>query len=76
MIRLRKWRIFLDRDTKLPKRAEWYSKLQSEEEYTFETFSMITYPTENQIQVLIRNSFGAAATQPSEPEFIGTPQPN
>ncbi|MHC4728744.1 MAG: hypothetical protein ACYS17_16110 [Planctomycetota bacterium] len=75
-IEVRKWRFFLDRDTNLPKRTEWYSKLQSEEEYKFETFAVVTYPSESQIQVLIRNTFGAAATQPRDPGYIGTPQPN
>ncbi|NQT03573.1 MAG: hypothetical protein HQ580_16210 [Planctomycetes bacterium] len=75
-IKLRKWRVFWDRDTNLPKRTEWYSKLQSEEEYTFETFAVVTYPTESQIQVLIRNAFGSAPTQPRDPEYRGTPQPN
>ena len=66
----------MDRDTNLPKRAEWYSKLQSEDEYKFETFAVVTYPGENQIQVLIRNTFGADALQPRDPRYIGTPQPN
>lgn len=75
-INLRKWRIFLDRDTDLPKRTEWYSKLLSEDEYKFQTFAVVTYPSESQIQVLIRETFGSAATQPRDPEYRGTPQPN
>jgi hypothetical protein len=74
-INLRKWRIFWDRSTNLPKRAEWYSKLQSEDEYKFETFAVLTYPSESQIKVLIRETFGPAATQPRDPGYIGT-QPN
>ncbi len=75
LVKLRKWRIFLDKYDNLPTRAEWYSKLQSEEEYKFESFSLITYPSESQIQVLIRNTFGAAVLQPRDPGYIGT-QPN
>lgn len=75
-IRLRKWRVFVDAGTKLPERAEWYSKFEPEGEYKFETFSVVTYPSENQIKILIRNTFGSAATQPRQPEYIGTPQPN
>ena len=75
-IRLRKWRVFVDAGTKLPERAEWYSKFEPEGEYKFETFSVVTYPSENQIKILIRNTFGPAATQPRQPEYIGTPQPN
>ncbi len=75
-IKLRKGRFFLDRDTNLPKRAEWYSKLQSEDEYKFETFAVVTYPNESQIRTLIRETFGSAPTQPRDPGYIGTPQPN
>ena len=75
-IRLRKWRVFVDAGTKLPKRAEWYSKFEPEGEYKFETFSVVTYPNESQIKVLIRNAFGSALRQPGVPEYIGTPQPN
>ena len=75
-IRLRKWRVFVDAGTKLPKRVEWYSKFEPEGEYKFETFSVVTYPNESQIKVLIRNAFGSAATQPRQPEYRGTPQPN
>jgi hypothetical protein len=74
-IELRKLRFFLDKDSNLPKRTEWYSKLISEENYKFETFTVVTYPAESQIQVLIRNAFGPAAAQPREPEYRGTPQP-
>lgn len=75
-IGFRKWRVFLDRDTNLPKRAQWYSKLRPEEEYKFETFSVITYPSESQIRTLINNTFGPAAIQPREPGYISTPPPN
>ncbi len=75
-ISFRKWRIFLDRDTNLPKRTQWYSKLKPEEEYKFETFSVITYPSESQIQALIRSTFGPAALQPRDPGYISTPPPN
>ena len=75
-IESRKWRVFVDAGTNLPKRAEWYSKLKPEEEYKLETFAVVTYPGENQIKILIRNTFGSAATQPRQPEYRGTPQPN
>ncbi len=75
-IRLRKWRVFVDAGTKSPKRVEWYSKFEPEGEYKFETFSVVTYPNESQIKVLIRNAFGSALRQPGDPEYISTPQPN
>ncbi len=74
-IMLYRRRFFVDKRTNLPKRTELYSKLQSEDEYKFETFAVVTYPSESQIQVLIRETFGSAATQPRDPGYIGT-QPN
>ncbi len=76
IVRFYKWRVFVDTGTNLPKRAEWYSKLKPEEEYKFETFAVVTYLSENQIKILIRSAFGSTATQPRQPEYIGTPQPN
>lgn len=75
-IELRKCRIFLDIDTNLPKRTERYSKLQAEEEYKFETFAVVTYPTESQIRTLIHNEFGLSALQPRAPAYRGTPPPD
>lgn len=75
-IKFIKWRVFLDTVTNLPKRIEWYSKFQSEAEYKFETFAVVTYPDESQIQTLIRNTFGFVPAQPRNPGYRGTPQPN
>ncbi|MHC4241869.1 MAG: hypothetical protein ACYS3N_06030 [Planctomycetota bacterium] len=75
-IKFIKWRIFLDTVTNLPKRVEWYSKLQSEEEYKFDTFNVVTYPDESQIRTLIHNEFSSSALQPRDPIYIGTPPPN
>jgi len=74
-IRFIKWRVFLDTVTNLPKRAEWYSKLKSEDKYKFSTFTVITYTSENQIRILIRDEFGSVALQPRDPGYIGTPPP-
>ncbi len=75
-IELRKWRVFVDTRTNLPKRAEHYFKLDHEQDYKFEKYEVITYPSGEQIQSLIRKTFGPAASRPGEPEYIGTPQPN
>ncbi|MHC4532740.1 MAG: hypothetical protein ACYS6K_02205 [Planctomycetota bacterium] len=74
-IKFIKWRFFLDTVTNLPKRVEWYSKLTSEAEYKFDTFFVITYTNESQIQTLIRNTFGWVPVQPRDPGHIGTPSP-
>jgi len=72
-IGLKKWRVFVDIHTNLPKRAEHYFKLKPQEEYKFEMFEVIIYPSGEQIQALIRKTFGPGASRPGEPEYIGTP---
>ena len=69
----RKCRFFVDIRTQLPKRAEWYAQSRPEDEYTFETFTVVSYPSEGEIQELIRNTFGPRPGRPDEPEYIGTP---
>jgi hypothetical protein len=72
-INLRKWRVYLDKKTKLPRRTEWYPKREPEDEFEFESFDIVTYPDESQIRTFVRDTFGAAALQQHEPEPIGTP---
>ena len=72
-IEFRKWRVFVDIRTNLPKRAEHYFKLKPQEEYKFETYEVITYPSGSQIQALVKKTFVPAASQPDEPGYIGTP---
>jgi len=74
-IKFIKWRFFLDTVTNLPKRAELYSKLKSEEKYKFNTCSVITYTNESQIRTLIHHEFGAVALQSRDPGYISTPPP-
>ena len=75
-IRFRRWRVFVDTHTNLPKRAEHYFKLKPQEEYKFEMYEVITYPSGSKIQALVTKTFGPATTRPGEPEYIGTRQPN
>ena len=65
------WRLFADARTNLPKRAEWYTKSSPEDEYGFELFAVITYPSESDIQNLVRSTFGPRSSD--EPEYIPTP---
>jgi len=71
-IGFRKWRVFVDAHTNLPKRAEHYFKLKPQEEYKFETYEVITYPSDDEIQTDIRKIFGPAAGRLDEPGYIGT----
>jgi hypothetical protein len=65
----KKWRVFAENRTILPKRIEWYSKAGTEGDYGFEKYVVITYPSEDKIQDIIRDIFG----RQDDPEFIGTP---
>ena len=71
-VELRKWRVFVDARSNLPKRAEHYFKLKPQEEYKFETYEVITYPSDDEIQTDIRKIFGPAAGRLDEPGYIGT----
>jgi hypothetical protein len=69
----KKWRVFAEDRTNLPKRIEWYSKSRTEDEYGFEKFVVIAYPSEDEIKNIIRNIFGPGDGRPDDPEYIGTP---
>jgi hypothetical protein len=53
----------------LPKRIEWYSRTGPEDEYGFEKYAVVAYPSEDEIQDIIKNIFG----RQDDPEYIGTP---
>jgi hypothetical protein len=69
----RKWRVFVEDRTNLPKRIEWYAKSRLEDEYGIERFVVIAYPNEAEIQNIILNIFGPRDNRPDDPEYIGTP---
>ncbi|MFC1635352.1 hypothetical protein ACFL5Z_10965 [Planctomycetota bacterium] len=68
---LNRWRLFADARTNIPKRAEWYTKLTPEDEYGFEIFAVVTYPSESDIDNLVRTTFGPRPSD--DPEYRGTP---
>ncbi len=65
----RKWRVFAEDRTNLPMKIEWYAKSSPEDEYGFEKSVVVAYPSEDEIQDIIRNIFG----RQNDPEPIGTP---
>jgi hypothetical protein len=65
----RKWRVYAEDRTNLPKRIEWYAKSRTEDEYGFEKYVVIAYPSEDEIKNIIRNIFGSR----DDPEYRGTP---
>jgi len=69
----RKWRVFVEDRTNLPRKIEWYAKTSPEDEYVVERFVSIAYPSEDEIQNIIRNIFGPPDNRPDDPVYIGTP---
>ena len=69
----RKWRVFVEDRTNLPRKIEWYAKARPEDEYVVERFVVIAYPSEDEIQNIIRNIFGPPDDRPDDPVYIGTP---
>jgi hypothetical protein len=69
----RRWRVFVDTKSHLPRRAESYAKSESEKEYRIECFVMVTYPSESEIQDIVASTFGPAASRTGGPGYIGTP---
>jgi len=67
----KKLRLFVGTRTNLPKRAEWYSKVTPDDEYGFEIFAVVSYPSESDIESLVRNTFGPRRSD--HPEHISTP---
>ncbi len=72
----RKWRVFVDANTHLPRRAEFYSKAESEDEFIFESFVIVTYPSEGEIRDIVANTFGSPGSRTDGPEHRGTPGTN
>jgi hypothetical protein len=56
-VKYKKCRVFVDTRANLPKRAENYSKLNLEEKYTLENFVTVIYPSDSEIEALIRSIF-------------------
>ena len=68
-----KWRLFADKRTGLPRRAEWYAKPGPQNDYAMEMFAVISYPTESEIQSIVDSVFGSRWRRSGQPEYIGTP---
>jgi len=70
---MRRWRLFADKRTHLPRRAEWYAKTTPQNDYTLETFAVVSYPNETEIQNVVDSVFGSRWRRSGQPEYIGTP---
>lgn len=69
----RKWRVFIDFKTHLPKRTESYVKSETDSEYRLEKFVVVTYPDESDIQEIVANNIGRPGGSTDGAEYIGTP---
>lgn len=69
----RKWRVFADARSHLPRRTELYVKPDSEAQYELESFVVVTYPSEAEIREIVADTFGQSGRQIGGPEYIGTP---
>jgi hypothetical protein len=69
----RKWRVYADARSHLPRRTELYVKSDSEAEYELMSFVVVTYPSESEIQEIVANTFVQPGGQTSGPEYMPTP---
>jgi hypothetical protein len=69
----KRWRLFADNRTGLPRRAEWYAKSTPQDQYKLEMFAVISYPTESEIRDVVDSVFGSRWRGSGQPEPIGTP---
>jgi len=49
-----RWRVYVDPETKLPRRTEFYQMLPGEQEYVLKSFEVIDYPTDSGMQEIIK----------------------
>jgi hypothetical protein len=52
----RKWRVYIDIEKKLPKRIELWEKLAEEQEFKRESFTEISYPTDDEMRAVIKEA--------------------
>ncbi len=64
---------FVDTKTNLPLRVESYVKFTPEDKYELESFSVFTYPRQNEVEAIVEKVFDPAYRQSDKPQPIGTP---
>ena len=52
----RKWRVFADAKTSLPRRVEWYKKFTDDAEFELETVMVVEYLDDSKIQKVIKDA--------------------
>jgi len=51
----KKWRVFVDPETNLPQKTEFYKKLAVDDEYTRESVMVVEYLSDGEIRTIIKN---------------------
>lgn len=52
----RRWRVFVNAETNLPQRAEWYQKLTADDEFVLTAIITVEYLSEDEIQDVIKKA--------------------
>jgi hypothetical protein len=52
----KKWRVFVDSETNLPQRIEWYEKLTADSEYTLSLAMEVEYLSDSEIREIIKEA--------------------
>jgi hypothetical protein len=52
----KKWRVFADSETNLPRRIEWYKKSAADSEYTLSSSAAVEYLSDSEIQKIIKEA--------------------
>lgn len=73
---MRKQRYFVNTDLNVPVRIEIYARGESESEFRFLRYEIITYPSESEVENAVAEEFGAVSDYGSsnDPEYMGTPE--
>jgi len=50
---IRRWRVYVDPETKLPQKTEIYQMLPGEQEYVLKSFNVIDYPEDDEMQAML-----------------------
>ncbi len=53
----RRWRVFIDTQTNLPKKTMWYKKTPIDDEYALYSIEEVAYPRDSEVKAFIQNTF-------------------
>jgi hypothetical protein len=51
-----RWRVYINPENRLPRRTELYQMMSDEQEYVLKSFKVIDYPTDGEMQTIIKES--------------------